>query len=185
MFTLKKSSKMKENKISGKKCLEIMDKALRSGLDQSNITIVSEQECISFKDMFGVKKVIKGDHDIDSDILPGIYIWDKENFLEGHDPDVIFMTTNGGLIGLYRCVEDTVMSSCELFARENVGKYFEVYPTKKAIVVGFCDKYKSIIVAAEDTGWTDIYEDDVILINAEYDTYLYIEVERTMNLKWI
>lgn len=176
---------MKENKISGKKCLEIMDKALRSGLDQSNLTIVSEQECISFKDMFGAKKVIKGDHDIDSDILPGIYIWDKENFLDGHDPDVIFMTTNGGLIGLYRCVEDTVMSSCELFARENVGKYFEISPTKKAIVVGFCDEENSIIVAVEDTGWNDVYGDDVILIDTKYNTYLYVEIERTKRIKWI
>lgn len=97
---------MKKNEVSGVKCLEIIDKALRSGLDQSNLTVVSQSECISFKDMFGIDKVIKGDHDINSDILPGVYVWDKESFIEGHEPDVIFMTTVGGLIGLYRCIDD-------------------------------------------------------------------------------
>lgn len=176
---------MGKDEVSGIKCLEIMDKALRSGLDQSNLTIVSQTEPISFKDMFGIEKVIKGDHDIDSDILPGIYIWDKENFLDDYDPDVVFMTTNGGLIGLYRCIENIIMSPCELFARENVGKSFEIYTGKKVIVVGFCDKENSIIVAVEDTGWNDVYEDDVILIDTKYNTYLYVEIERTKRIKWI
>lgn len=164
---------MGKNEVSGIKCLEIMDKALRLGLDQSNLTIVSQTEPISFKDMFGIKKVIKGDHDINSDILPGIYIWDKENFLDGYDPDVIFMTTNGGLIGLYRCIEET-MSSCELFARENMGMRFEYYPGKEAIIVGFNNKERHIIVAIADCGWTEICEDDIILIKTEWNTYLYV-----------
>lgn len=132
------------------------------------------KRCVAHKDMFGIEKVIKGNHNTDSDVLPGIYIWDKENFLEGHDPDVVFMTTSGGLIGLYGCVENT-MSSSELFARENLGKRLEISPGQEAIVVGFNNSEKSIIVAIPDCGWTELSKGDILLIETEWNTYLYVE----------
>lgn len=99
---------MGKKELSGYKCLQIMDKVLCSGVDNTSITIVWRETLLSLKDAFGVNKVLKGYGNIDSnsDTPLGIYIWGKENFLSSYEPDMVFMTEDKSIIGLYMCLED-------------------------------------------------------------------------------